>query len=94
LIVPMTIINKDYFSYIYSGFKKIDDNTYHFCLTAKEETIYERLRKRGEIEGNWCFQQTKKCLEAYEDKCFEEFIMTDDVDVDNIVKTIVTRISN
>lgn len=94
LIVPMTIFNKDYFNYIFNGFKMIDKYTYHFCLIAKEETIYERLRMRGEIEGNWCFRQTKKCLEAFEDTCFEEFILTDAVDVDDIVKTIVTRISN
>lgn len=93
MIVPMTIYNKDYFQYIYNGFKKIDDKTFHFCLIAKEETIYDRLRKRGEIEGNWCFQQTKKCLEAFEDKCFEEFIMTEAVDVNEIVKTIVTRVN-
>jgi broad-specificity NMP kinase len=59
LIVPMTIYNKDNFSYIYDGLKEIDNETRHFCLMAAEETIYERLRKRGEVEGNWCFQQTK-----------------------------------
>jgi broad-specificity NMP kinase len=92
LIVPMTIINKEYFFYILNGFKEIDQQTFHFCLLAQEETIYERLRKRGEIEGNWCFRQTKKCLEAYQDPCFEEYIMTDGVCIDDTVKTIETRI--
>ena len=36
LIVPMTIYNKDYFRYIFDGFKKIDEETHHFCLTAKK----------------------------------------------------------
>jgi adenylate kinase family enzyme len=91
LIVPMTIFNKEYFNYIFNGFKESDENTYHFCLAAKEETIYERLLKRGETEGNWCFQQTKKCVEAYKDSCFGEFVITDEIDVDEIVKTIIEK---
>jgi adenylate kinase family enzyme len=92
MIVPMTIINKEYFTYILNGFKEIDEQTYHFCLIAKEETIYERLLGRGEVEGNWCFQQTKKCVEAYQDECFEEYIFTDSLGIDQIVKDIERRI--
>lgn len=67
LIVPMTIYNKSYFKHINEGFKKFDQNTYHFCLLAEEGTIYDRLRNRGEIESNWCFQQVEKCVKAFED---------------------------
>ncbi|MGO4548161.1 AAA family ATPase [Paenibacillus sp. 2TAB23] len=81
LIVPMTIYNKDYFHYIYEGFKELDNQTYHFCLTASEEVIFERLKKRGEVEGNWCFQQTKRCLDAFQDACFEPYIWTDTIEV-------------
>lgn len=88
LMVPMTIFNKEYFQYILDGFKKIDEQTFHFCLTANEETIFERLRLRGEIEGNWCFQQTQKCVEAYKDKCFDKHIITDGVSVNDIVNFI------
>lgn len=94
LIVPMTIYNKDYFKYIFEGLKHIDQNTYHFCLVASENTIYERLRKRGEEEGNWCFQQTKKCIQAFQDECFAEYVLTDNVQVDTIVKGILNRVSN
>lgn len=94
LIVPMTIYNKDYFQHIFNGFKEIDQHTYHFCLIAKEETIYERLIQRGEIEGNWCFQQTKKCTEAFKDKCFEEHIITDNVNIEDVICVIETHIEN
>jgi adenylate kinase family enzyme len=93
IIVPMTIYNKEYYQYIVNGFKAIDQQTYHFCLVAKEETIHERLRKRGEIEGNWCFQQTKKCVEAFQDDCFEKRIVTDDLNVDEIIDSIVKELS-
>ena len=88
LIVPMTIFNKDYFEYIFNGFKRIDEKTYHFCLIAKEETIHQRLLDRGETEGNWCFQQTEKCIAAFEDTCFDKFITTDELSVAEIVKVI------
>ena len=88
LIIPMTIFNKDYLHYIFSGLKKIDEDTFHFCLTAKEEIIHNRLLQRGETAGNWCFIQTEKCLAAYEDRCFETFIKTDDLGVDGVVKKI------
>jgi aminoglycoside 6'-N-acetyltransferase len=88
LIVPMTIYNKAYFEYIFNGFKKIDVQSYHFCLTAKKETIHQRLLQRGETEGNWCFQQTDKCLTAFEEACFGKFISTDELSVAEIVKVI------
>lgn len=66
----MTIRNPEYFQYIRNGLRSIDNQTYHFCLTASSDTIYERLRKRGEEEGNWCFQQTEKCLKAFKEHNF------------------------
>ena len=82
--MPMTIYNKDYFNAIHGGFLEIDPETYHFCLTAKKETIHQRLIERGEEEGNWCFQQTDKCLAGFEDACFEQFIPTDEIGIDEI----------
>ncbi|MCM3710387.1 AAA family ATPase [Sporosarcina luteola] len=92
LIVPMTIYNKDYFNTIHSGFLQIDPETYHFCLTAKKETIHERLIERGEEVGNWCFEQTDKCLEGFADSCFEQFIQTDDVGIEEIADFICKEI--
>lgn len=94
LIIPMTIYNKGYFEYIFNGFREIDEETFHFCLTAKEETIYERLRNRGESEGNWCFQQTRMCMDGYKDRCFESFIKTDGVTINDIVNIINQKVSS
>lgn len=89
LIVPMTIYNMDYFQYIFDGFNKIDEETYHFCLTATKEMIHRRLLQRGETEGNWCFNQTEKCLEAFENACFGKFIDTENLSVSEIVNEIL-----
>lgn len=93
LIVPMTIRKPEYFNYIFNGFNSIDSDTYHFCLTANKETIYQRLRERGEEEGNWCFQQVDKCLKAYNDYNFGEYIETENVHIDSIVDTIRQKLN-
>lgn len=92
LIVPMTIYNKDYFKAIHGGFLEIDPDTHHFCLTAKKETIHRRLIERGEAEGNWCFEQTDKCLAGFEDACFERFISTEDIGIEEIAEFICNEI--
>ena len=93
LIVPMTIREIEYFHYIYKGFKSIDEQTYHFCLNASKETIYERLRERGEEEGNWCFQQTDKCLTAYNQYDFGEYIDTEKNSIDDIIQHIKGKLN-
>lgn len=93
LIVPMTIRKIEYFHFIYNGFKSIDDQTYHFCLRASKETIYERLRLRGEEEGNWCFQQTDKCLEAYNQYDFGEYIDTEKNSISEIIQEIKEKLN-
>ncbi|WP_128893943.1 AAA family ATPase [Longirhabdus pacifica] len=93
LIVPMTIRNIHYFQYNYDGFKAIDPDTYHFCLMASESTITDRLKKRGETEGNWCFQQTKKCLHAFEGGQFQPYINTEHKHVDDVVDEIMSQIN-
>ncbi|MBM7601056.1 deoxyadenosine/deoxycytidine kinase [Virgibacillus halotolerans] len=93
LIVPMTIRNPNYFHYIINGFKNIDKQTYHFCLTASQDTIYERLRERGEEEGNWCFQQTEKCLNAFKENNFREYIDTENIDITTVIDNIKEKIN-
>ncbi|WP_433750300.1 AAA family ATPase [Falsibacillus pallidus] len=92
LIVPMTIYNQERFEYIYNGFKKIDDKTHHFCLMGEKETIADRLLKRGEEEGNWCFQQIEKGLSGFASGTFDEYIQTDKLSVNEITEHILSRL--
>ncbi|SDK03638.1 AAA family ATPase [Sediminibacillus albus] len=93
LIVPMTIRKPEYFNYIFNGFNSTDEHTYHFCLAASKDTIYERLRERGEEEGNWCFQQTDKCLKAYNEYNFGEYIDTENVSINTVVDNIGEKLN-
>ncbi|MBK3494694.1 AAA family ATPase [Viridibacillus sp. YIM B01967] len=92
LIVPMTIRNFEYFREITEGLNKIDKEVYHFCLTASKDTIHKRLVERGEVEGNWCFQQTDQCLAAYENNDFSYYINTEDKNLTEITEEIVEKI--
>ncbi|GGA68214.1 AAA family ATPase [Ornithinibacillus halotolerans] len=94
LIIPMTIYKKEYLSYIINGIKECDPNTFHFCLIANKSTIHNRLLKRGEEAGNWCFQQTDRCLEAFQDDIFQIKINTDQKSSHQVVEEIMKQINS
>lgn len=93
LIIPMTIYKSINFEYIYHGFKELDD-VYHICLIASEETLRERLTVRGDIVGGWQFQQIEKCVQAFKDSKFKEYIITDDLTTSEIINIILTMIDH
>ena len=95
LIVPMTICNYEYFSHIKSGFESIDE-TYHFCLLASEETVHERLSKRGDEVDSWAFQQTERCLKSYNEYLsgFEKVIYTDELSEDEVCEAILSALTS
>ena len=94
LIVPMTICNLDYFSYIYEEFKKVDKMVHHFCLLAKKDTISKRLIKRGDKIGSWPFQQIERCLCSFENNNinFKNIIYTDELTEMQICQNILCNI--
>lgn len=94
LIVPMTIRNVEYFKYIFDGMKKIDNDIYHFCLTAPLDKIHSRLEQRGEIPNSWAFLQTEKCLKAYEEHDFSEYVDTQNISIEEVTQIILNKIHN
>ncbi|MFD2210920.1 AAA family ATPase [Virgibacillus halophilus] len=92
LILPMTIYNLDYLHYILQGLRSFDNHTSHFCLTAAESIIHQRLFARGEQKGNWCFQQTEKCLRAFHDQAFGQFVDTNRKTIDDVVNIILETV--
>jgi len=93
LIIPMTIYKTGNFEYILNGLREIDPELHHFCLTASESTIYQRLQKRGDEPNGWTYQQTLKCTEALKHQQFEQFIDTEDKSTDDIVNIIMNQLS-
>lgn len=93
LIVPMTIYKRQNFDYIYDGFKGVDKDVFHFCLSASAETLHRRLTKRGDEPGGWQFQQVDKCVAAFKDPVFEDHIMTDELGTEDVIRMILKKIS-
>lgn len=92
LIIPMTIYKSTNFEYILKEFQKIDNHLYHFCLMASEETIHQRLASRGDKEGGWAYQQTKKCIDTLKSEAFNEHIITDQLSTNEIIDRILLRV--
>lgn len=92
LVVPMTIRKTEYFQYILRGFKNIDKDTHHFCLTASIEMIHKRLTNRGDLVGSWAFQQTEKCLDAFTTDDYKYYINTENMEIYEVVENILEMI--
>ena len=58
LIMPMTIWHTDYFDEVIGGLRAFEPALQHFCLTATEQTLLERLRGRGDRPETlaWCLE--------------------------------------
>ncbi|KAB3529583.1 AAA family ATPase [Alkaliphilus serpentinus] len=92
LIIPMTIYKPKNFEYIFTELQNIENELYHFCLIASEETIYQRLASRGDKEGGWTYQQTKKCIETLTNELYKEHINTDKLSINEIINRILLKI--
>jgi len=93
LIVPMTIRKKEYFNYIYNGFKALDGQVYHYCLMAPLDEVYKRLLNRGEGVESWAYKQGEKCIESFEDNIFKHHINTMNKSIDDVAEIILKKIS-
>lgn len=92
LLVPMTLRKKQYFDYIYNGFKGVDKNTFCFCLTASKECIHRRLKQRGDDAGAWSYNQTEDCLNAFSSEYFGEPVDAENMSILSIVEYIMKKL--
>ncbi|MDH6680126.1 hypothetical protein M2284_004352 [Rhodococcus sp. LBL1] len=99
VIVPMTLVNPDYFDEIMSGLAAADVDVRHYALTASPDTLRRRLRTRsgywlGRAVGRdetWAMEQIDRCVAALESERFAEHVATDDRAVDDVVEDIAAR---
>ncbi len=94
LIMPMTIWRKSYFDAVIGGLRAFEPEFYHFCLTATEPTLTERLRGRGDPPDvlAWCLEQARPCLAAFQSPDFAIQITTDGKTPDTLVEEILARL--
>ncbi|WP_305093179.1 AAA family ATPase [Prescottella sp. R16] len=100
VIVPMTLVDPDYFDEIMSGLAGAGIAVRHFTLTASPDTLRRRLRTRsgywlGRAVGRdetWAMAQIDRCVTALESARFAEHVATDDRVLDDVVEDIAARV--
>ncbi|MFD0673764.1 AAA family ATPase [Cohnella sp. GCM10027633] len=88
IIVPMTLVNPQYFDEIVGGLRAGGVEIKHFALAASPETLLRRLRTRGDGSNSWPARQIDRCVESLSHERFERHIRTDGLTVESIVELI------
>jgi chloramphenicol 3-O-phosphotransferase len=88
IIVPMTLISRQYYNEIIRKLIGGGVSVRHFILGANRETLLKRLSRRLERGDTWAKVKIDRCLTAFERDITETKIETDNRPVDEIVAEI------
>ena len=81
IIIPMAFSNLAYLNEVCSGLTKSRRPVLHFCLTAPIEVVRERLRARGEPQGepawSWVHRRAAECCVAHQSSSFATHVPAD-----------------
>lgn len=91
LIVPMTLVNPEYFDEILSTLRRSGLTVHHVALLASKETVLKRLKKRGEGSKSWAAEQLDRCLEGLSQLDHIEQLKTDDLSVTEVADKVAER---
>lgn len=94
VLVPMTIVEDDYFDEIVGGLRSRGINVHHYALLASPETLRKRLSTRiaflraGLRRETWAVQQIPRCVAALARKRYATHVQTDERTTDEVVEWI------
>lgn len=92
IIVPMTLVNPQYFEEIVGKLRDDGVRVNHFVLWASKETLQKRLRSRGERKNSWGEKQIDRCMQGLSNDIFNHRIETDKLTVESVVETIASML--
>lgn len=90
LIIPMTIVDLEYYRDIILELKKAEIKVVVITLIASKETIIKRLANRGDDENSWPANQIDRCLEEL--KKNKNSIDTNKISIQEVIDKILERI--
>lgn len=97
LVIPIALWHRPYFEEIVAGLRQIDPHLYHFCLTAKKETLHQRLAQRKHEHTQetlaWIEERFDRCLTAFASPAFAVQISTDEKRPEEIVEEILAHLN-
>jgi hypothetical protein len=93
LIVPMSIIRRDYYEVILSGFRQIDPDVACFCLMASQDVLKRRIEESDDQQARvWRLQHMEQGLAALRDPAFGIKIQTDNHTPADVVDIILNKL--
>lgn len=90
LIIPMTIVNPQYFNEIVSKLRNEGVEVHHFALMASKEVILKRLKGRGDGPNSWPAQQAERCLQGLKNEVFKTHINTEEMSIEEVAERIAS----
>lgn len=91
VIVPMTIVQPQYFHEVIGRLREDGVEIHHFALCASKETLLRRLRKRGEGKHSWAAQQIDRCINGLSDELFGHHLHTDQMTIEEVAEQIAAK---
>lgn len=91
IIVPMTLVNEEYYDEIIGALRRRGIEVRHFVLCSRAETVRRRLHKRMEWGNSWAARQIPACLSALSSSVFENKIQTDTMSIPEVAEEIASR---
>ena len=88
-IVPMTLVNPEYYEEIIGRLRADGVIVQHFTLRVSREVLLQRLAQRGDGPESWPAKQIERCMEGFSSSIFEQYIDTDEITTDQVVNRIV-----
>lgn len=88
VIVPMTVVDPQYFDEIVGRLRSDGVTINHFALCASKVTLQKRLRSRGERKNSWAEQQIDRCIHGLSNDVFKHHLDTEHSSVEMVAETI------
>ena len=92
IIIPMTIVNPQYYQEIIGRLKDEGVDVQHVVLSASKETLQNRLKSRFEKKNSWPEQQIDRCLAGLAHPVFEGQLNTNDLTTEQVAETIASKL--
>ena len=88
VLVPMTLVNAQYYREIITSVRENGAELLHFLLYPSRETVRKRLASRFESEHSRAWQQIERCYAAFDDPIFENRIANDAMTIPETAEVI------
>lgn len=92
IIVPMTIVNPQYFRQIVGRLRDDGVTVHHFTLCASKEVLLKRLLSRGEGKNSWAAQQIDRCLAGLSSEEFRHHLSTEHLTIEMVAESIASHL--